>query len=278
MNPRIDTVLAAALLASTASVSAGTFSWEDDADNDVYRSAGIEGQYVGYNGGNGFDMWILLNPGYTADGADYVVQQSFRPQQPSIQDDYSWGMNGTHAVGRGLEQAVPVGTWTFRAAHNVNKLSNSEFSGFNLRSSKTSSDNLWHFDESELLRFGFNDDSYTSEQGICYSLAGDSDYVYLGGGDWIGATLEYSVSWQPSGAGTQYSLSVQNVDTLETLEETIFVATAHAPVAMLGAAIYGATLAETITFDTFRVVPEPVAALPVLGVVCLTAALRRRAG
>ncbi|HNQ87645.1 MAG TPA: hypothetical protein PKM73_03315 [Verrucomicrobiota bacterium] len=272
MNVTLAIVLAAALSASAASVCAGAFSWKDDADDDDYSL----GQYIGVNAGNGFDAWILLEKGSTADGASYLAGQPFHPEQPAIEGASSWGMNGTQMVGRGLEQPVPVGTWTFLAAHNVANIFDSGFSGFNLRSLKTSSDGLWLFTESELLRFGFNDDPYTGEQGICYSLDPDSGYVYLGGRDWIGTTLEYSVSWQPSGGVTQYSLSVKNLDTGETLEETIFATSAHPPVEMLGTAIFGANNAETITFDTYWVVPEPAAAVPVLAVVCLAAALCRR--
>ncbi|HOX03189.1 MAG TPA: hypothetical protein P5555_13050 [Candidatus Paceibacterota bacterium] len=264
-RPHAAWIIAAALLVHPDSCLAQLFCW-DNADEDLYRTAE---QFDGLNGGDGFEAWLMLNPGPTAAGGSYFVQQASHPEQP-LDGDYSWGMNGTYAVGRGLVSPVSAGTWTFLAAHNLYNEANSGFSGFNLKSEKSLRNGP--FDQFELLRFGYSISTSPYQKGIGYSTDGGANYEYVGGEDWSGDTLQYSVSWDGLG---KYTLSVENQSDANKGRLFVTVTTAGGSVAMLGAAIYGKDLnAESLTFDAYMV-PEPPAAMFVLAFTALAVALQR---
>ncbi|HOB98833.1 MAG TPA: hypothetical protein PKM43_08835 [Verrucomicrobiota bacterium] len=265
----VPLLVAAAIFARPASAA---FCW-DDADQDAYAQ-----QFApGLNGGVGFLKWEDLNPGDgTTFGGPFLVPDSFHSDEQALRgpDHRSWAIYGTSAVGRELVDELSSGTWTFLAAHHVKNTFNMGFSGFNLTSVKSSE--YADFAEGELIRFGYDDwDSANKQEGgICYSVNSGLTYTFLGGADWKGCRLQYSVSW--NGQGT-YTLIVENLDSEdEPIRKTIHTALQSGPVAMLGTAIYGDDLnAGSIVFDAYEVIPEPAGAMPVLALTVFAMALRR---
>jgi len=184
---------------------------------------------------------------------------------PPLDEDRSWAMNGTIAMGRSLLNAMPVGTWTFLAAHYFVPGSQVEgFSGFSLKT--LGGDN---FADGELLRFGY-----------VYNLTGAGLYVSDNSGEryfpeectyYSGDTLLYSITWHGNGT---YTLSVENKSTVHNWSYSTQGTMGLGSVAMLGTAIYGGT-GESLVFDAYKVVPEPAAALPLFALATLATVLRR---
>ena len=223
----------------------GVIGW-DNADNDPYDSENtfMEGQ----NGGNGFQPWVNLAGG--TPGAMYLAEPSLRDEGLN-----SWGLSGTYAVGRGLTEAVTAGTWTFLASHGAGIGS---FCGFNLRTST----NAGTFSDDEIFRFGVDYSQEGDTTRIYYSTNGGGDYGYLDLGEdsLLNVTLQYSVTWSTL-SGT-FTLAVLDLDASLYGEISGWLP-AGAPVAMLGAGIFEATLDEKMKFDDYGVaaVPEPAAAV-----------------
>jgi hypothetical protein len=228
----------------------------DQADNDPYPVTHFQ---LGDNGGYGFMAWVQLQGG--APGSRFLGT-ALLPLHVN-----SWGLSGTYAVGRGLASAVPVGAWHLVAVHDPN---NSGFSGFNLKTSTQAG-----FGADELLRFGLNGSGGT---GIYVSTDRGVSYTFLDCG-WLNAsgdTLEYTVGWDALG---NYSLAANNLTEAKAASFTGSMAPGE--VSMLGAAVYGATLNDRLSFDTFEItaIPEPTTALPLLVVVlalCLERSRQRR--
>ncbi len=202
----------------------------DQADNDPYPASHFQ---LGDNGGYGFLPWVKLESGGV--GSRFLA--------PAIVPSHShaWSLSGAYALGRGLTNAMPAGTWHLVAVHDPD---NSGFSGFNLKTSTQAG-----FGADELLRFGFNGSGGT---GIYVSTDGGANYTFLDCG-WVngsGDTLEYTVGWDGSG---NYTLAVNNLTEGKPASFTGTMATGA--VAMLGTAVFGASLNESLTFDTFEVTP-----------------------
>jgi hypothetical protein len=230
----------------------------DQADNDPYPGEGTF--QTDDNGGTGFQPWAELETGtvWTRFLAPHIIDGHY----------WAWSMQGACAMGRGLAETVTVGRWDVVAVHGVD---NTDFSGFNLKTSTSSADG---FATDETLRFGMLGGGDT---GIYVSTDAGLNYTLLDCG-WIdstGDTLAYSVGWDSLG---QCTLAVNNLT--EDKSATFLVSTAPGTVAMLGVAVFGATLDEGITFDQYIVVPEPAGTGLVLAAVALATAaagLRHRA-
>ncbi len=225
----------------------------DNADNDPYP----EHFNPGDNGGTGFTPWVTLEGGtpgsmYTAAAIDG--------------GSYSWGMSGTYALGRGFSITLDSGLWSMLAVHDTD---NTAFSGFNLRSS---TDIGGGFGDFELLRFGMDPADNT---GIFVSTNSGANYDFIDCG-WVdggGDTIEYAVSWNSGGT---YSLAVSNLS--ESGVATFFSGDmTTGSVAMVGAAVLGATANESLTFDEYNVIPEPATTVLLLMGTGLVCAIKRRA-
>lgn len=243
-------------------------AWDDADNDDPYHTSGHTFT-PGQDGGAGFVGWVLLDTTPPAShGGHYLVH-------PGIEGAYSWGIQGTHAMGRGLETALAAGTWTFLASHHVHTPANSGFSGFTLKS--VNAPNNYPLTGGELLRFGFNRKTDARTTGITISTDAGLHYEFLDCGWTDGADdlLEYSVTWDALG---NYALTVNNLT--EGLTSTFLgdVLAAPEPVAMFGFANYGGTNDETLTFDTFAVtvtvIPEPAVTLPLLALAAVFLARR----
>jgi hypothetical protein len=268
----------AGLLVHQSSCLAALYAW-DNADDVNYSKAIQFGP--DQNGGYGFAPWVDLK--YRAEvGQSFWVTRPATAESP-VDGEYSWGMGGNMALGRGLLQPLATGTWTFLAAHYVYELPfGAMFSGFILKtgSAEFNDDNVLG---DEAFRFGFNCSAGPDfDRGICYSISGDSDYQYVGGDEWgldsvNGCTLEYSVSWRPSGADTVFALSIVNKDNDTTLTVDPIFVPSNKSIAMLATVVHGGNPGyQTVVFDAFSV-PEPSAAMPVLALTALGLALYRKA-
>ncbi len=258
----VPLMVAAALFARPTSAA---FCW-DDADEDAYDDWTFTPVYQ--NGGEGFDAWTALNTGYpSTSGGTYLVPYPPHTEPYLGEPERSWGMNGNKAMGRGFEAALSAGTWTFLAAHHVDLNAVPGFSGFNLKSVYSPANGA--FDEGELIRFGFNHDF--SSSGLCVSVNGGEKYDYFEDWDYApGDTLQYSITWHGNGT---YTLSVDNLD--QKWSRLAQGNMGSGQVAMLGAAIYGGSLSESLVFDAYEVIPEPAGAVPVLALSAFAMALRR---
>lgn len=216
----------------------------DNADNDPYPLGWIPGD----NAGVGFTPWVLLDSG--APGGMYTTTAI-------DEDSYSWGINGTYALGRGFSNNAASGVFAFLAQHDS---ANVNFSGFNLKTSTALG-----FDTDDVLRFGIDPGNDT---GISISTNAGGDYSFLDCG-WIqgsGDVLLYQVAWQ----GGAYSISVSN------LTEGVGASTSgnlggDGDVAMFGMAVNGATTYERMVFDAFQgsPIPEPATCLLLVSTLAL---------
>ncbi len=263
-------LLVLSVLLPTTPCRSEILAWDDANEDNPYATD--ESFNYGQNGGAGFTDWVLLDTGSTH-GQHYLVE-------PGLDSDVFWGMQGTHAMGRGLQTALPTGSWTFRAIHNVDNPANSGFSGFTLKPVNSPHNSPLHDPDlplaDELLRFGFNRQNESDEgHGIMVSTDGGVTYAYHDCGwsdDGDEDLLEYTVSWDGLG---HYALRVNNL-TEGVMSLTFRGAMTAGPVAMFGFAIYGGTYQETIAFDSLTVVPEPTATLAALLLVPAAAFVRRR--
>jgi hypothetical protein len=222
-------------LAEPARAVAG--AW-DDADIEPYPTAGFR---PALNGGSGFDPWSELES-----GALYTTFLG-PPIDAGLR---SWGLSGTYAMGRGVLSPVAAAVWSLVAVHEVVNPTHHGFSGFNLKSSTQAG-----FDTDELLRFGILPShlNYT-DTGICVSTDRGLHYEFLDCG-WTrtaGASIEYSVRWDGLG---HYALTAKNL--AEDKLASFVGAMPAGAVAMLGSAVYGASLDERLLFNHYTVIPEP---------------------
>ena len=231
----------------------------DNADNDPYAV----GFNPGDNGGMGFTGWVQLDTG----GFGTMYREELSP----LDGLRSWGLSGTYALGRGLEEGVDEGTWSFVATHGAEAGS---FCGFSLRTSTAAGS----FSEGEILRFGMDYGQEGDGTRIYYStdVGGLYGYIDLGDADLRGCVLQYTVTW--STVSGSFALGVRNLDDDSFGEGIGMLATGEA-VAMFGAGIFGAGTDERMTFDAFDVasIPEPaVSASILLGALALWK-IRRKA-
>jgi hypothetical protein len=229
------------------------------ADLIAYDSASLDDPYVtdnnflpGQNGGAGFEAWVELEVG----GSIFLGD--------AIDDDgiWSWGISGTHALGRGLAEPRDSFVWSFLAVH----VDVGSFSGFNLKT--TAGDG---FAGGEVLRFGMDPDNdlqiaVSIDQGDTYdSFAGG----WFSGG--IGDTLIYTVAWN-NGA---YAIGVSNL--AQEVGAQFFGSATPGAIAQFGVAVEG-TLDDRLRFDQFAVtpIPEPATATCLALGACLLWKTRRR--
>ncbi len=248
-------VLLAGMLTLAGAVSAaGAVMASDNADNDPYDSENAFNP--GQNGGVGFTSWVALEVG--SPGSMYLEDMA------PLDGSRSWGVGGTYALGRGLEEAAAEGTWTFLATHGATVGS---FCGFSLRTT-TNADS---FSSGEILRFGMDYSQEGDATRIYCSTDGGGAYSHLdlGEADLRGSLLTYGVTWSTL-AGT-FTLGVWN-QADDSHAEISGALAAGSPVAMFGVGIFEPGLDERMTFDAFEraSIPEPgVAALVGLGALAL---------
>ena len=234
----------------------------DNADNDPYPATGF---LPGDNGGTGFLAWVELevgNPG------------SMHTTAAIDNGSYSWALDGSYALGRGLSNSLSTGTWRLLAVHDPD---NTDFSGFNLRASTNTTGG---FSQSELIRFGMDPSQPGYDgSGIYVSTNAGLSYLFLdcGWSDGEGDTIEYRISWTGTGS---FSLLVSNRN--EGVVTNFSGLMPAGTVAMLGVAVFGSSLDEGITFDDYQVenvIPEPATGLLLAGsLILLTRCLRSRPG
>ncbi len=230
--------IALALIFSVSTALAASLA-NDNADNDPY---GSDNTFMpGQDGGSGFTSWVELETG--TPGSMYLEESA------PLAGNQSWGLSGTYALGRGLEQATAEATWTFTAMHGAGIAA---FCGFSLRTSTSAGS----FAESEILRFGIDYSEEFDNTRVYYSTdaGGAYDYLDLGDVDLRGVQLQYSVTWSTF-AGS-FRLGVENLDNSSYAEGTGTLLSGNA-VAMLGVGIFEATLDERLTFDSYDLAPIP---------------------
>jgi hypothetical protein len=192
----------------------------------------------GQNGGAGFDAWVQIEQGMFASMflADAVDADHIR----------SWGMSGTYALGRGLQDTLDEGIWNFSAFHGATVNS---FSGFTLRTSVEND----AFATGEILRVGLIDGvlNYSTDQGDTYTSGDSAD-------DWRDMNVQYSILWSTVSGNFSLTVSAENdPDLSESMAGTQLAI--GDPVAMLGVGIFENTTSEQLRFDDFQisVIPEP---------------------
>ena len=218
----------------------------DNADNDPYRA---DNDWMpGQNGGQGYQPWVKLNvePYF---GASYLTLGSLINGHLA-----SWGMNGYFAMGRGLENPQPFGTLRLLATHGSGNIG---FSGFSLKASTDPA-----FANGELLRFGMVGSGGTGIY-VSYDAGGNYDFLDCNWVDGSGDELAYTIAWDASGA---YTLAVDNLS--EQMSSSFGGTIPADTVVMFGAAVFGPSLDDELTFDGAEVgaVPEPATVAPAVAV------------
>jgi hypothetical protein len=209
----------------------------DNAGNDPYPVSHFQ---LGDNGGVNFEPWIKLES-ETFIGSRYLAA--------SIGDSlYSWGLSGTYAVGRALPSIAHQGLWQVRMVHDPD---NTGFSGFNLKTTA-----LPGFDSGEIIRVGMAADQAGFDgTGVYVSTDGGNSYDFLDCGwtDGRGETIVYQLVYDSPGG---YTLTVVNLD--EGITTQFSGSLPASAVNMIGMGVFGATLDESIQFDSlvFEAGPE----------------------
>ncbi len=213
-------------LACTA--RAAPVAW-DNADHDPYPAGFNPGDNAGY----GFTPWVVLASG--SPGAMFTTT--------AIDGGtYSWGMNGTYALGRGLSNSLAAGRFSLLALHASG---NTAFSGFNLKTNAEAG-----FDADEVLRVGLDP---AHDTGFSFSTNAGADYVFVDCG-WVSGladVLRYEIGWNDSG----FSITVSNL--AEHLAGATNGTRAGGTVSIAGMAVNGASTADALTFDDLTVDLEP---------------------
>lgn len=209
----------------------------DDADNDPYPASQFQ---IGDNGGVNFEPWAKLESD-TLFGSRFLAATIGNSL-------YSWGLSGTYGVGRALPGIAHHGLWAVWMVHDPD---NTGFSGFNLKTAA-----LPGFGASEIIRVGMAADQLGfNDSGVYFSMDGGASYSFLDCG-WVdgrGDVIIYQIVWNETGT---YDLTVENVDEGIT---TVFEGTLPtSSVVMMGMAVFGNTLDESVQFDGLAFFTDPV--------------------
>ena len=221
---------------TSTSILSSAFA-QDNAGNDPYPVSQFQ---IGDNGGWNFEPWMKLESD-TFIGTRYLGA--------SIGDSlYSWGLGGTYGVGRALPGTAHKGLWQIRMVHDPD---NTGFSGFNLKTA-----GLAGFDVSELIRVGLAPDEVGFDgTGVYVSTDGGDQYTFLDCG-WVdgrGDVILYQLFYDEAGG---YTLTVNNLD--EEVTSQFSGQLPSSAVLMLGVAVFGATLDESVAFDSLAFQSGPI--------------------